>query len=128
MTGALAVTALAAHPSGALSPLVIFALGVLVGVPALVVLLVLLVVTLSVFASRSTKRWTYHYGVALMIATPILALAYPAALLMSGHSEFLLDVLALDLPAIGIAGWTWSGAYRLAKRARGASTTADAGA
>lgn len=111
----------AAHPSGDLTELAVPALGILIGVPALLLLIVLLVVTLAIGVSQSARGWTSAYGAVVMVLASLLAAAYPAALLAAGRGQYLDQVLALDLPAIGVALWVVHAGHRLRRRAREAS-------
>lgn len=114
--GALSVPAVA-HASD-MSGLVVIVAGMFLGVPAALLLIVSIVVSVVAYA-RPPASWHRPYATATYVFAPLLGLAYPLSLLLSSSkSDFVILAFIFDVPALVLALVAVVLARRLARRAR----------
>ncbi len=105
-----------------MSGLAVIVFGMFLGVPALILLVVLVAVTLA-FRSGPVKPWHSTYATAVSVGAPLAGLAFPLSILLSGGphvTDATLVALVLDLPAIVLAVVVVVLAGQLLRRAKAA--------
>jgi len=107
-TALSALTAIAIAPRVAhatdMSGLAVIVVGMFVGVPAVVLLLVGVLVAAAASAGTTRSAWHATYGKVLTVVAPFLALAYPLAMIaMDSKFDFVAMALILDAPALVLA-------------------------
>lgn len=105
-----------AHASS-MDGLVVVVLGMFVGVPALVLLLISIVVSLILGARPAPPTWHRGWAVATYALAPPIALAFPFAMAFLGGSKFLDVTFVLDAPALALGVVAVLLARRVTRRA-----------
>lgn len=103
-----------------MSGLAVVVFGLFLGVPALILLVVLVAVTLA-FSSAPHRPWHPTYAMAVSVVAPLVGLAFPLSILFMGGSHVMdatLLALVFDLPALVLAVVVVVFAGRLLRRAK----------
>jgi hypothetical protein len=98
----------------------VLVMGMMVGVPVSVVLLISIVTSL-VLGARTPRPWHSTWATANLLAAPVLALVFPVSVVVPFGARSLLPTLVCDVPVIVLATIAVMLARRVGDKATGAA-------